>query len=165
MTRTSISVRARPRLPGGSPAIRKLLLGFCRVGDIHVSHCQEKSTRSLGRSGERATGYDQDLPDTQQLPLGWWSLHPAGPDIHLLSKTLKNPHRRLSLCSLPVPKQSKRASGVSSIAQSPTCGTWQPAHRIILMVFHSTGSSYAAALPANSPAGTKSCFLRSTASK
>jgi hypothetical protein len=58
----------------------------------------------------------------------------AEPDIHLLSKTPRSPHRRLSLCSLPVPKQFGGSLwSVTSFAQSPTCGIWQPAHRRILM--------------------------------
>jgi hypothetical protein len=54
----------------------------------------------------------------------------AEPDIHLLSKTPKSPHRRLSLCPLPVPKQFiESLRSLTSIAQSPNGGTWQPAHR------------------------------------
>jgi hypothetical protein len=54
----------------------------------------------------------------------------AEPDIHLLSKTPRSPHRRLSLCSLPVPKQFiESLQSLISIAQSPDGGTWQPAHR------------------------------------
>ena len=98
------------------------------------------------------------------VPLGWWFLLSAEPDIHLLSETLKSPHRRLSLCSLPVPKQTEGASGVASVAQPVICGTWQPAHRMILMFFHSLGGFHAAAVPLNSPLSTKFCFLRSTAS-
>ena len=73
------------------------------------------------------------------VPLGRWFLHQAEPHIHLLSKTPKSPHRRLSLCFLPASKQfvvSLRS--VNSFAQWPTCGTWQSAHRKnILMFFHS----------------------------
>ena len=36
---------------------------------------------------------------------------PAGPDIHLLPQTPKSHCRRLSLCSLPVPKQLERGLG------------------------------------------------------
>ena len=58
----------------------------------------------------------------------------AEPDIHLLSKAPRSPHRRLSLCSLPVPKQFVESlRSLISFAQSPNGGTWQPAHRIILM--------------------------------
>ena len=66
---------------------------------------------------------------------------PAGPDIHLLSKTPKSPPRRLSLCSLPVPKQFEESLGSSfSFAQSPNGGTWQPAHRNNPDVFPFLGS-------------------------
>ena len=69
------------------------------VEDIHVSHCQGKSTSFLSALGRArisgliggagaahadhlhlqvsATFLDQDIPHTQQLPLGWWSLHPC----------------------------------------------------------------------------------------
>ena len=59
----------------------------------------------------------------------------AEPDIHLQSETPKSPHRRLSLCSLPVPKQLEESLGVASVARVVTCGTWQSAHRMILMFF------------------------------
>jgi len=65
-----------------------------------------------------------------------WLVVPAlaEPDIHLLSKTPKSPHRRLSLCSLPVPKQFEESLwSLISFTQPPNGGTWQPAHRIILM--------------------------------
>jgi hypothetical protein len=128
-----------------------------RIGDIHVSQCQERVTRFLWARSRAPTAHlvfrsqqqaqhtpiaftpivaslspfvYQGLPHAQQLPLGWWSLHPAGPDIHLLSKTPKSPHRRLSLCSLPVPKQFEESlRSLISFAQSPYGGTWQPAHR------------------------------------
>jgi len=54
-------------------------------------------------------------------------------DIHLLSRARWGLHRRLSLCSLPVPKQSEESlRSLSSFAQSATCRTWQSAHRGIL---------------------------------
>jgi hypothetical protein len=133
-----------------------LLWLSCRKCDFHVSQCQERGTRFLWARSESArctsrlsqsaigtpvTAFTpivaslspfvhQGLPRAQQLPLGWWSLHPAGPDIHLLSKTPKSPHRRLSLCSLPVPKQFEESLGsLTSFAQSAIGGTWQPAHR------------------------------------
>ena len=62
----------------------------------------------------------------------------AAPDIHLRSRAPQSCHRRLSMCSLPVPKQFVESLGrVISFAQSPTCRTWQPAHRKILMFFPS----------------------------
>src|SRR5262249_32681791 len=45
-------------------------------------------------------------------------------------------HRRLSLCSLPVPKQSEESLRSSiSFAQSAICGTWQPARCVIYALF------------------------------
>jgi hypothetical protein len=54
---------------------------------------------------------------------------PAEPDIYLRSRAAMSRHRRLSLCSLPVPKQFVESlRSLISIAQSPIGGTWQPAH-------------------------------------
>jgi len=58
----------------------------------------------------------------------------AEPYIHLRPRTPKSRRRRLSLCSLPVPKQfvvSLRS--LISFAQWPTCETWQSAHGMILI--------------------------------
>jgi hypothetical protein len=77
-----------------------------RLTGIHVSLCQQKSTKSSGRARESARSVIRILRYAV-LPLGWWFLLSAEPDIHLLSETPKSPHRRLSLCSLPVPKQTE----------------------------------------------------------
>ena len=54
----------------------------------------------------------------------------AEPDIHLPSRAPRSRHRRLSWCSLPVPKQFEESLGsVSSFAQSAIGRTWQSAHR------------------------------------
>ncbi len=77
-----------------------------------------------------ATSLDQDLPARNSCLSAGGPCIPAGPDIHLLSKTPKSPHRRLSLCSLPVPKQFRESlRSLTPFAQSPNGGTWQPAHR------------------------------------
>src|SRR5258708_34118134 len=69
---------------------------------------------------------------------------------------------RLSLYSLPVPKQFVESLGrVISFAQSATCRTWQSAHFVHRVDF---GSPYAAAV-LRSSAGTKSLCCRSTASR
>jgi len=75
-----------------------------RIADIHVSLCQGKSTSlffALWRA--RCSSVQELLLRTFASRLVVPAL--AEPDIHLLSKTPKSPHRRLSLCSLPVPKQ------------------------------------------------------------
>src|SRR5260370_8608017 len=55
-------------------------------------------------------------------------LRSAEPDIHLQSRSPKSLHRRLSLYSLPFPKQFVESLGrVISFAQSATCRTWQSA--------------------------------------
>lgn len=47
----------------------------------------------------------------------------AEPDIHSLSQATRGCHRRLSLCSLPVPKQYGESLGsLISFAQSATAG-------------------------------------------
>src|SRR5207253_3164706 len=47
----------------------------------------------------------------------------AEPDIHSLSRILADRHRRLSVCSLPVLKQSGESLGsLISVAQSATAG-------------------------------------------
>src|SRR6516165_9037590 len=121
----------------------------------------------MARSGERALDLIRILC-CARMPLGWWFLHLAEPDIHLLSETPQSPHRRLSWCSLPVPKQFVESLGsLRSFAQSANGGTWQSAHRMILMVlaFPLLGKGFhAAAVCLNSSAGTKSCWRRSTAS-
>src|SRR3982074_1667020 len=89
-------------------------------------------------------------------------LRSAEPDIHWQSRAPKSLHRRLSLYSLPVPKQFVESLGsVISFAQSATCRTWQSAHFVHPIDF---GSIYAAVV-LRSSAGTKSLCCRSTASK
>ena len=159
---------------GNGIGFAKLRSVYCRFGRVDPRlraddglPCKFLSTEKhrifWARSGERAIGLIR-ICRYAIVPLGWWFLLSAEPDIHLLSETPKSPHRRLSLCSLPVPKQTEGASGVASVAQPVTCGTWQPAHRMILMFFASREGFHAAAVPLNFPVSTKSCFLRSTAS-
>ena len=83
-----------------------------RVSDGHPckSLSREKHKIFLARSGERAIGLIR-IHRYAVVPLGWWFLLSAEPDIHLLSETPKSPHRRLSLCSLPVPKQTDGSLG------------------------------------------------------
>ena len=89
-------------------------------------------------------------------------LRSAEPDIHLLSRTPKSRHRRLSLCSLPVPKQFVESlESLISFAQSAKCRTWQSAHGSSRLF---SGSLQAAAVLRPS-AGIKSLCSRSTASR
>jgi hypothetical protein len=81
-----------------------------------------------GRSGERANQQFQDVLGAT-VCLSASVLRSAEPDIHLQSRAPKSLHRRLSLCSLPVPKQFVESLGrVISVAQSAICRTWQSAH-------------------------------------
>jgi len=62
----------------------------------------------------------------------WFLPSFAEPDIHLLSRAPKDRHRRLSLCSLPVPKHFEGSLGsICSFAQSANSRTWQPARCVI----------------------------------
>jgi hypothetical protein len=88
---------------------------------------------------------------------------PAEPDIHLLPQAAKSRRRRLSLCSLPVPKQSEESLGsclrrpAGHMRDLAACASGDPD------VFPSREGFYAAAVRMNSPAGTKSVFRLSTA--
>ena len=116
---------------------------------------------SRARSGERASQQFQDVLRAQCASRHRF-LRSAEPDIHLLSRALKGRHRRLSLCSLPVPKQFEESLGrLISFAQSAIGRTWQSAHFVHPVDF---GSIYAAAV-LRSSAGTKSLCCRSTASR
>ena len=138
-----------------------------RITGIHVSLCQQKSTRFMGAL-ERARYRSDQVTTVTQLCLsafvGFWFLLSAEPDIHLLSETPKSPHRRLSLCSLPVPKQTEGSlwsclrRSARHLRDLAVCAPDDPD------VFHSRAGFYAAAVPPSCSAGTKSCFLRSTAS-
>src|SRR5260370_25246015 len=123
--------------------------------------CQVKARVSRARSRERASREFQDVLCAQCASRHRF-LHSAEPDIHLLSQTPRSRHRRLSLCSLPVPKQFVESLGsLISFTQSATCRTWQSAHLIHPVDF---GRIYAAAV-LRSSAGTKSLCCRSTASR
>jgi len=82
------------------------------------------------RSGERA--FDRiRMAVTHWWPLGRWSLHWCRTIHPFAASNSEEPRRRLSLCSLPVPKQfvvSLRS--LISFAQWPTCRTWQSAYGI-----------------------------------
>jgi hypothetical protein len=132
-----------------------------RFADIHVVICQVKARVSRARSGERANQQFR-MFYAQQCASRHRFLRSAEPDIHLQSRAPKSLHRRLSLYSLPVPKQFVESLGsVISFAQSATCRTWQSAHFVHPIDF---GSIYAAVV-LRSSAGTKSLCCRSTASK
>ena len=130
--------------------------------------CKSKSRKKhkiAGRAGESAHfDWSGDSPAHVCLTAG-------GPCI---------PQDRTSICCLELQRavaddrvcvlcqsrnNPKGASEVAFVAQPVNCRTWQPAHRIIPFLFFLIRKVfYATALPAISSAGTKSCFLRSTAS-
>jgi len=122
---------------------------------------QARARVSRARSGERASHHFQDGQRATYASRHRF-LRSAEPDIHLLSQTPRSRHRRLSLCSLPVPKQFVESLGSAiSFAQSANGRTWQSAHFVHPVYF---GSIYAAAV-LRSSAGVKSLCCRSTASR
>src|SRR3982074_40538 len=145
--------------------MRRLIGVICssQVTGIHVSFCQQKSTGFSGRAQESAISLIR-IRGYATVPLGWWFLLSAEPDIHLLSETPKSPHKRLSLCSLPVPKQTDGSlwsclrRPARDLRDLAACAPNDPD------VLYSQAGFYAAAVPPSCSAGTKSCFLRSTAS-
>ncbi len=67
----------------------------------------------------------------------------AEPDIHSLSQVLADHHRRLSVCSVPVLKQSGESLGsLMSVAQSGNRRTWQSARCVILLFFAPEGRGF-----------------------
>ena len=118
----------------------------------------------LTRSGERVVGLIK-IRVCARLPLGLWFLLGAEPDIHLRSETPKSPHRRLSLCSLPVPKQTEESLGSrlrrpgGDLRDLAACASIDPDVFSLLRK-----GFYAAAVRLNSPAGTKSVLRLSTTS-
>ena len=143
-----------------------LPVGKVRVSDIHVSRLSREKRGLRARSGEGAFHGSGSSAAHECLTAGG-PCFPAGPDIHLQSETPKSPHRRLSLCSLPVPKQfgvslgSELPCPVADIHDLAVCASMNP--DVFVFSFIRKGF-YAAAVDLNSSAGTKFCFLRSTAS-
>jgi hypothetical protein len=88
------------------PCSQSIIYAFRDDGHPCKFLSTEKHRIFWARSGERAIGLIR-ICRYATVPLGWWFLLSAEPDIHLLSETPKSPHRRLSLCSLPVPKQTE----------------------------------------------------------
>ena len=138
--------------------------GSGRITGIHVSPCQERSA-SFPCALWRARCCSIRSCRCARLPLGGWFLHSAEPDIHLLPQAPGSRRRRLSLCSLPVPKQYEVSLGsrlrrpAGDLRDLAACASVDPD------VFPFFGRVlYAAAVRRNSPAGTKSVWRLSTAS-
>ncbi len=93
-----------------------------RVADIHVSLCQgEKNPPDARYGGARTLNSGRTRSSHACLS----AMVPAfaEPDIHSLSQILADRHRRLSVCSLPVLKQTGESLGsLISVAQSATAG-------------------------------------------
>src|SRR5579862_3111407 len=71
---------------------------------------------SRARSRERAVCHQ--VTSCARVPLGWWFLLSAEPDIHLLPQATMGRRRRLSECSLPVPKQLEESLGSTYLLRS-----------------------------------------------
>ena len=106
------------------------------VADIHVSHLSREKTVLLSAPMRSAQNRISSEPAARKCASRRCFLLFAEPDIHLLSRAPKGRHRRLSLCSLPVPKQTGGSLWSSiSFAQSATCRTWQSARCVIPLCF------------------------------
>jgi len=96
--------RAASAEPAASFKRARLLQScFVRVADVYVSLCQEK-TRTLRRALESAQDMQENPPwrrmcASRQGPCFRRTRHPCA------VSGWESRHRRLSLCSLPVPKQ------------------------------------------------------------
>ena len=116
---------------------------YFRIADVHVSHLSSEGTGVSGTLGRACKHRFQGVQRATYASRHRF-LRSAEPDIHLLSRAPKSHHRRLSLCSLPVPKQFVESLGrMISFAQSATCRTWQSAQFVHPVYF---GSIYAAAV-------------------
>jgi hypothetical protein len=83
---------------------------FGRITGIHVSHLSTERHEFSGRAVESALLVSIRIC-CARMPLGGGSCILAEPDIHLLPQAPNSRRRRLSLCSLPVPKQSEESLG------------------------------------------------------
>src|ERR1700733_15673870 len=111
-----------------------------RVTGIHVSHCQAKSTRFLRALGRARNRSDQVSTVTQLCLSACGSCSPQNRTsiCCLRLRRVRTEDRVCVLCQSR--NKPMGASGVASVAQPVICGTWQPAHRMILMSFHSRES-------------------------
>ena len=105
-----------------------LLSSSERVGlltDIHVSPLSRENTGGQARSGERALSDAEPL--SSHFASRRWFL-PSQNQTSIRCLGPKGRHRRLSVCSLPVLKQSEGSLGrFVSFAQSVSGRTWQSA--------------------------------------
>ena len=95
---------------------------YFRFADLHVSLCQGKKDSPEARFGGARTA---NFGRTRSSHVCLSAMVPAfaEPDIDSLSQILADRHRRLSVCSLPVLKQSGESLGsLLSVAQSATAG-------------------------------------------
>jgi hypothetical protein len=88
----------------------------------------------LRRARESAHFSDAEPLSSHFASRRWSLLSQNQTSIHCLGP--EGRHRRLSVCSLPVPKQSEGSLGsFISVAQSVSGGTWQSARCVILVLF------------------------------
>jgi hypothetical protein len=92
----------------------------------------------LRRARESAHFSDAEPLSSHFASRRWFLPSQNQTSIHCLGP--KGRHRRLSVCSLPVPKQSEGSRGsFISVAQSVSGGTWQSARCMILVLFPFVG--------------------------
>ena len=141
------------------PARRVASPSHCRHP---CSHLSSEGTGVPGALGRACKSTVSGCSTRNSVPLGIGSCARQNQTSICSLGPSKSRHRRLSLCSLPVPKQFVESLGrVISFAQSATCRTWQSAHFVHPVYF---GRIYAAEV-LRSSAGTKSLCCRSTASR
>lgn len=124
-----------------------------------------KARDSCKRSGERVVAVIRTCRSRTFCLSADGSCVYAEPDIHLRSRAAKSCHRRLSLCSLPVPKQLVESLGsclrrpAGHLRDLAACASSNPD----VFPFFRKGF-YTAAAGENSPAGMKPVPRLSTAS-
>ena len=125
----------------------------------------EKARDSCTRSGERVVAVIRTCRSRTFCLSADGSCVYAEPDIHVRSRAAKSCHRRLSLCSLPVPKQLVESLGsclrrpAGHLRDLAACASSNPD----VFPFFRKGF-YTAAAGENSPAGMKPVPRLSTAS-
>jgi hypothetical protein len=85
-----------------------------RVADVYVSHLSRGRTLFLTRYGGARTNRSTRFLARTCASRRWFLLL-AEPDLYWLSPVLSDHHRRLSVCSLPVLKQSEGSLGRSTL--------------------------------------------------
>src|SRR5207244_8228183 len=113
-----------------------------RVADIHVSLCQGEKDSPEARFGGARTA-NSGRTRSSHVCLSAMVPAFAEPDIHSLSQILADRHRRLSVCSPPVLKQSGESLGSFDLRRSVgNRRIWQSARCGMLLFFARTAAGF-----------------------